>query len=143
MTKIKFRRKLRKLRHKLKAASSSQEQSQVASASQAVPSSVAAPTVNVSRTYPGNVQTFLNNIAGTGTTSCTATRTICIFDDRTKSPLKADGVGVIYRLQLIICSGSSGQAREHILSYQHRNFIMAPTIRSMINFNVTQAMQNL
>ncbi len=46
------------------AASSSQEQSQVASASQAVPSSAAAPTVNVSRTYPGNVQTFLNNIAG-------------------------------------------------------------------------------
>ncbi len=46
------------------AASSIQEQSQVASASQAVPSSAAAPTVNVSRTYPGNVQTFLNNIAG-------------------------------------------------------------------------------
>ena len=46
------------------AASSTQEQSQVASASQAVPSSAAAPTVNVSRTYPGNVQTFLNNIAG-------------------------------------------------------------------------------
>ncbi|WP_445159057.1 LysM peptidoglycan-binding domain-containing protein [Ligilactobacillus murinus] len=46
------------------AASSIQEQSQVASASQAVPSSTTAPTVNVSRTYPGNVQTFLNNIAG-------------------------------------------------------------------------------
>ena len=46
------------------AASSTQEQSQVASASQAVPSSATAPTVNVSRTYPGNVQTFLNNIAG-------------------------------------------------------------------------------
>ena len=46
------------------AASSIQEQSQVASASQAVPSSTTAPTVNVSRTYPGNVQIFLNNIAG-------------------------------------------------------------------------------
>ena len=45
-------------------ASSTQEQSQAASASQAVPSSDTAPTVNVSRAYPGNVQTFLNNIAG-------------------------------------------------------------------------------
>ena len=47
-----------------RSASSTQEQSQVAPASQAEPSSTTTPTVSVSRAYPGNVQTFLNNIAG-------------------------------------------------------------------------------
>ncbi|WP_304976430.1 LysM peptidoglycan-binding domain-containing protein, partial [uncultured Ligilactobacillus sp.] len=47
-----------------RSASPTQEQSQVAPASQAVPSSDTTPTVSVSRAYPGNVQTFLNNIAG-------------------------------------------------------------------------------
>ena len=46
------------------AATPTQDQSQVAPASQAVPNSATAPTVSVSRAYPGNVQTFLNNIAG-------------------------------------------------------------------------------
>ncbi|MCI5941117.1 MAG: LysM peptidoglycan-binding domain-containing protein [Ligilactobacillus animalis] len=47
-----------------RSANPTQEQSQAAPASQAAPSSATAPTVSVSRAYPGNVQTFLNNIAG-------------------------------------------------------------------------------
>ena len=47
-----------------RSATPTQDQSQVAPASQAVPNSATTPTVSVSRAYPGNVQIFLNNIAG-------------------------------------------------------------------------------
>ena len=142
MTKIKFRRKLRKLRHKLKLHLLPKNKVKLL---QLVKRYLVLPLHQQSMSHAliqGMYKHFwIISLARHNKLHSNADYMHLWWSH--KLLLKADGVVVIYRLQLIIFSGSSGQAREHILSYQHRNFIMAPTIRSMINFNVTQAMLNL